>query len=56
MATKLSKIFTVYKGPPKKVDKLKPTGKVVKFQFRDPKKTKQLKLRWTSKNTFEDIF
>ena len=54
MATKLSKILTVYKGPPKK--KLKPTGKVVKFQFRDPKKTKQLKLRWTSKNTFEDIF
>ena len=54
MATKLSKIITVYKGPPKK--KLKPTGKVVKFQFRDPKKAKQLKLRWTSKNTFEDIF
>ena len=51
--SKMSSIFIVKKGPPKK--KLKPTGKVVKFQFRKPK-ARQLKLRWGSKNTFEDIF
>ena len=56
MATKLSQFLTVKKGPTKKVNKLKkPTGKVVKFQFRKGKKAKQLKLRWGSKNTFEDI-
>ena len=51
--SKLSKIFTVKKGPPKK--KLKPTGKVVKFQFRTLKKVKPLELRFGSKNSFEDI-
>jgi len=51
--SKMSQIFIVKKGPPKK--KLKPTGKVVKFQFRDPKKTKQLKLRFGSRNAFRDI-
>ena len=50
----MSNIFTVYKGPPNKVDKLKPTGKVVQFRFGKPK-VKPLKLRFTMKNTFEDI-
>ena len=55
MATKLSKIFTVKKGPPKKINKTKPTGKVVQFQFRKPK-ARQLKLRFGMKNTFSDLF
>ena len=49
----MSNIFIVKKSPPKK--KLKPTSKVVKFQFRKPK-VKPLKLRFGMKNTFEDIF
>jgi len=48
----MSNIFIVKKSQPKKV---KPTGKVVKFQFRKPK-VKPLKLRFGMKNTFEDIF
>lgn len=52
----MSNIFIIKKSQPKKVNKLKkPTGKVVKFQFRKPKKAKQLKIRWGLKNTFEDI-
>ena len=51
----MSKIFTVYKGPPKKVDKLKPTGKVVQFRFGNLKKAKPLKLRFGSRNSFRDI-
>ena len=51
----MSNILTVYKGPPNKVDKLKPTGKVVQFKFRKPK-AKPLKLRYTMRNSFEDIF
>ena len=38
-----------------KVNRLKPTGKVVKFKFRNLKKTKPLKLRVTMKNSFEDL-
>tara|TARA_B110000285_G_scaffold81817_1_gene94261 strand:+ start:205 stop:372 length:168 start_codon:yes stop_codon:yes gene_type:complete len=38
-----------------KVDRLKPTGKVVKFNFKRSKK-KPLKLRYTMKNSFEDLF
>ena len=53
--SKMSSIFIVKKGPPKKVDKLKPTGKVVQFRFGKPK-VKPLKLRFGLKNTFSDIF
>ena len=48
----MSNIFIVKKGPSKK--KLKPTGKVVKFQFRKPK-AKPLKLRFGSRNSFRNI-
>ena len=46
MATKLSQFLTVYKGPTKKAKKLKPTGKVVKFQFRKNKNIRPLELRF----------
>jgi len=50
----MSNIFIVKKDPPNK-NKLKPTKKVVKFRFGNFKKAKPLKLRFGSKNTFEDI-
>jgi len=39
-----------------KVNRLKPTGKVVKFNLKKKYKVKPLKLRFTMKNTFEDLF
>ena len=46
-----NKFFTVKKGPPKKVNKLKPTCKVVQFRFGNFKKAKPLKLRFGSTAT-----
>ena len=51
----MSNIFIVKKGPPEKVDRLKPTKKVVKFRFKNLKKLKPVKFRFGMKNTFEDI-